>query len=477
MTTADILIDSPPVMAPSEVSEIWLGHLMSLLIPLTTLAFVWTGPHARYVALLFIAPLALYHWIDTRPRHERRQPAETLPAWPFELLVFALVAIHCLILLGLVRLFAVQSFFSLDTLLVLVLVGGNSGFSIITAHELIHRPEPLRRLLGRLLLCTVLYEHFYTEHLRGHHVRVGTPEDPATARFGETYRSFWRRTVPGQFRSAWRLETARLGDEQMSLFDRRQLGNRVLHGLLFGWGLAFAVLYSFGPVAFGVYLIQALAAVRLLEAVNYFEHWGLERQGSRVRPQDSWDTHSWFTYYGLVGLSRHADHHAQPTRPYQQLRVREEAPLLPVGYVALVDMVIVRNGEFIELATEELRARNLGPFRDGSESSAELGAGLGAEPDASSIIERLASVFPVRFRWWAMGLLALLVVSLGGALEAGGGWFGVLVRNLSIAAMIAGVLLVRASIDARVQNGWISWGCGLVLLFIVGVFSLPWIGA
>ena len=196
MTTAEILIESRPDMAPSEVSEIWLGHLMSLLIPGATLAFVWTGPHPWYVALLFVAPLAVYHWIDTRPRYERRQPVETLPSWPFELLVFALVAIHGLILLGLFRLFSVQSFFSMDTVLVLVLVGGNSGFSIITAHELIHRPGLLRRTLGRLLLSTVLYEHFYTEHLRGHHVRVGTPEDPATAHFGETYRSFWRRTVP-----------------------------------------------------------------------------------------------------------------------------------------------------------------------------------------------------------------------------------------------------------------------------------------
>jgi hypothetical protein len=144
-----------------------------------------------------------------------------------------------------------------------------------------------------------------------------------------------------------------------------------------------------------------------------------------------------------------------------------------VGYVALVDMVIVRNEEFIELATQELRARNLGPFRDGSESP----TGPEEEADVRSIIERVASVFPARFRWWAMGLLALLFVSLGGALEGGGHWFDVLIRNVSIAALIAGVLLVRTRIDARVQNGWISWGCGLVLLFLVGVISLPWIGA
>ena len=353
-------------MAPSEVSEIWLGHLMSFLIPVSALAYVWTGPHSWYVAPLFIAPFAIFHWLDCRPRYERRQPAETLPAWPFDLLVYALAAIHFAILVGLVVLFSQQQVFSVDMAMIFVIVGGNSGFSIITAHELIHRKNGGEQLLGRLLLCTVMYEHFYTEHLRGHHARVGTPEDPATARFGERYNPFFRRTVPAQFKSAWRIEAKRLGDEEMSLFDVRMLGNRVLHGLVAEWAIAFSVWWFFGPVAFVAYLLQAFMAVRLLEAVNYFEHWGLERTGRRVRPVDSWDTHSWFTYYGLIGLSRHADHHAYPSRPYQQLRVWEEAPTLPIGYVGLVDLVLARNEDFVEMATSELKAREMGaPSRTG----------------------------------------------------------------------------------------------------------------
>ena len=47
----------------------------------------------------------------------------------------------------------------------------------VTGHELIHRRSPAQRWLGRVLLASVLYEHFYTEHLRGHHVRVGTAAD------------------------------------------------------------------------------------------------------------------------------------------------------------------------------------------------------------------------------------------------------------------------------------------------------------
>jgi len=210
----------------------------------------------------------------------------------------------------------------------------------------------------------VMYEHFYTEHVRGHHVRVGTPADPATARFGETFARFYLRTVPAQFRSAWRLETKRLGDEDMGLLDPRLLRSRVVHGLVAEWALAFAILAVAGSAAFVVFLLQALFASRALEVVNYFEHWGLLRASSRVRPVDSWDTHSRFTYYALTGLTRHADHHAHAARPYQQLRVHEDAPVLPRGYIALFPLVLARNRKFRRLMTEELRRRRLGPFGD-----------------------------------------------------------------------------------------------------------------
>ncbi|MDE0884620.1 MAG: alkane 1-monooxygenase [Myxococcota bacterium] len=474
MASADCLLEDVPEMAPSEISEIWLGHLMSFLIPLNTLAFVWTGPHRWYVALLFITPLAAYHWMDVQPYHERREPVETLPSWPFNMIVYLLAIVHFAVLVGLVRLFSLQSFFSFDMLMVFLLVGGSSGFSIITAHELIHRSDTFSRLLGRLMLSTVLYEHFYTEHLRGHHVRVGTSEDPATARFGESYREFWRRTVPGQFSSAWRLEVDRLAGGKARSFPGRLVENRVIQGVCVGWAGAVGVLYFFGPVAFFAYLLQALVAVRFLEAVNYFEHWGLERKGRRVQPADSWDTHSWFTYYGLIGLSRHADHHAQPTRPYEQLRVRDEAPILPMGYVGMVDLVLARNDEFIALATEELRARQLGPFAPGRES----------EPEEETVREtswlerRWGSLDP---RLTGLLLMAALVLafSFGGSLEAGGlaDWPLALARNFSILGIIAASLVVQSRVEGKVQNGWISWGCAFGLLFLMGLLSQPWLVA
>jgi alkane 1-monooxygenase len=81
-----------------------------------------------------------------------------------------------------------------------------------------------------------------------------------------------------------------------------------------------------------------------------------------VLPNNSWDTHSWFTYYALTGLSRHADHHAFASRPYQQLRVWDESPVLPRGYLAMFPLVLAQNRRFQRLMTEELRKKKLGPF-------------------------------------------------------------------------------------------------------------------
>ena len=229
-----------------------------------------------------------------------------------------------------------------------------------------HRPatiDPPRQahlhLIGRVQ-CSVLYEHFSTEHLRGHHVRVGTAEDAATAHFGESATRFLLRTVPAQFRSAWWLECTRLGDPAMRWWDRRMLRHRVVHGLVLEWTVAAAIRVALGPGAFAAYLVQAAVAVRLLEAVNYFEHWGLTRRNRRITTMDSWDTASRFTLYTLVGLSRHADHHAGR-------RARTSSPLLrgePGCHMVLRHRGLPprARGRFRQVMTAELQRCRLGPF-------------------------------------------------------------------------------------------------------------------
>jgi alkane 1-monooxygenase len=355
--------DSPvPV---GQVARHWSAHLLSFAAPVIGLSFVASGPHRWWVALLFLVPGAIFEYLDVHSPDEVRQPPEPMPTWPFDGMLYLLFTMQVATIVLAAHLIAQVGLFSIDTLVLLAVVPGSSAFGIITAHELIHRREKHFQLMGRIMMGLVLYEHFYTEHVRGHHARVGTAEDPATARYGERFWPFFRRTVPGQLRSAWRIETLRLGDVDMAVFDPRILRSRVLHGLVAEWAFAFLILGLFGGAAFLIHLIQAVGAFTGLEVVNYFEHWGLARTGRRVRPVDSWDTSNRFTLFGLVGLSRHADHHANATRPFQYLRHHEESPKLPRGYPGMVRLVLADNRKFQRQMTEELERRGLGPFRVG----------------------------------------------------------------------------------------------------------------
>lgn len=70
-------------------------------------------------------------------------------------------------------------------------IGCIGGIGINTAHELGHKKESHERWLSKIALARSWYGHFYIEHNRGHHVRVATPEDPASSRVGESFYRFW----------------------------------------------------------------------------------------------------------------------------------------------------------------------------------------------------------------------------------------------------------------------------------------------
>jgi alkane 1-monooxygenase len=359
-----------PVLSPARG---FVLHLWAFVLPLLTTAYLVTGPHEWRVALLWTLPIWVLVFADWKAPLDLRQPDERTPHWPFDVQVMLLVAIQIAnhILLG-----VMASKLSLSSnaqiaktaanFVAMHLVSGiTAGYSgIVVAHELVHRRNRVHYFLGRLLLMFVCYEQFATEHVRGHHPRIGTRADPATARYGETFREFIWRTIPQQFRSAWHLECKRLGDEHMRLFDPRMIRHRVLQGVLAEIAITVGYYVFFGPIAMVFFLFQARMAIMLLEVVNYIEHWGLTRVGKTVTALDSWDTDSWFTLYTLVGLSRHSDHHARASRPYQMLRHFAESPKMPSGYYGTIVLALLRNSYYQEVATAELKSKKLGPFRE-----------------------------------------------------------------------------------------------------------------
>jgi alkane 1-monooxygenase len=218
-------------------------------------------------------------------------------------------------------------------------LGMVAGIGINTAHELGHKKEEHERWFARIALAQTFYGHFYIEHNRGHHVRVATPEDPASSRLGETVWEFMPRTVWGSLKSAWSLESkrfARLGKSPLSL------RNDVINAWAFSVVLWGALAFAFGPEILPYLVLQAVLGIWLLESVNYLEHYGMKRRKlesgryERVNPSHSWNSNNIGTNVLLYHLQRHSDHHANPTRRYQALRDFKEAPVLPTGYAGMI---------------------------------------------------------------------------------------------------------------------------------------------
>ena len=223
-------------------------------------------------------------------------------------------------------------------------VGMVSGIAINTAHELGHKRASLERWLSKVALAESGYGHFFIEHNRGHHVRVATPEDPASSRLGESFWAFLPRTVAGSLRSSWELEVERL--ERMGA-GPWTIRNDFLNAWAMTVVLFAALAVGFGPVVLPYLVLQAVIGFSLLEIVNYLEHYGLLRQCrddgryELTRPEHSWNSNNVASNVLLFHLQRHSDHHANPLRRYQALRHFDEAPQLPTGYAGMIFLATV----------------------------------------------------------------------------------------------------------------------------------------
>jgi alkane 1-monooxygenase len=219
-----------------------------------------------------------------------------------------------------------------------------SGGGINSAHELMHRKWSVDKALAEVLMATASYTHFCIEHVHGHHKHVGTPLDPATARLGESVYAFLPRTVVGGLRSAIRIESERNQRREIPWFSWR---NRLSRYLILWVASYVAVGAVFGWAALGFYALQAVGAIGFLEVINYVEHYGLMRAETapgrfeKVQPKHSWNANHRVSNWWLFNLQRHADHHANASRPFYTLRAIEAGAQLPFSYPTMILVALI----------------------------------------------------------------------------------------------------------------------------------------
>ncbi|GAA0937885.1 alkane 1-monooxygenase [Actinocorallia libanotica] len=340
---------APPYDWVDEKKYLWL---LGLILPAAPFLSWGLVEATGWGVFWFLGPVLfgeLVPFLDRRIGKDAGNPPESVLAWLerqryYRWCVYAYLPLHYGGLVLACWMWSrgdVAGWEKIGLVMTLGLVGTTG---INAAHELGHKKESVERWLSKIALAPTGYGHFYIEHNRGHHVRVATPEDPASARLGESFYRFWPRAVRGSLTSAWRLEKARLARSGHGPWTWR---NDVLNAWAMSIVLFGALIAVFGAGVIPWLLLQAVIGFSGLEVVNYIEHYGLLRQKTangryeRCSPRHSWNSDDIASNILLFHLQRHSDHHANPTRRYQALRHFDEAPELPGGYATMVRIAYI----------------------------------------------------------------------------------------------------------------------------------------
>ncbi|MGI9238903.1 MAG: alkane 1-monooxygenase [Woeseiaceae bacterium] len=323
----------------------WLW-LLSVAYPLQPFIAVWlhysTGNELWFLLPLFsnyvIAPLL--DWVIGEDKNN--PPEEVVMQLDqdryYRRLTYIVVPLHFVTLLGTAWYALTQPLSWWAFALLAIIAGMTAGLAINTAHELGHKNSKFEKSLAKVALAVAGYGHFSVEHNRGHHKDVSTPEDPASARMGESIYKFASREIPGAFRRAWRVEGERLKLRDKSVWHR---SNPILQSYAITAAITLFLLVMFGWMALAFLLLHNLFAYWQLTSANYIEHYGLLRDRDargryeRCEPHHSWNSNHILSNLVLFHLERHSDHHAHPLRRYQSLRHFDNLPSLPNGYFGM----------------------------------------------------------------------------------------------------------------------------------------------
>lgn len=200
------------------------------------------------------------------------------------------------------------------------------------AHELIHKPARMPRLLGMWVYISLLFGHHTSAHTKVHHVWVATDKDPNSARDGESFYRFWPRAWVGSFRAGLAAETA-----MRARANGRSKGLHPYVVYVAGGALCLVLATLLAGLA-GVIAYVALASYSTMQLLlsDYVQHYGLRRatkaNGKPVPlgPEHSWNAPQLYTSALMLNAPRHSDHHITPTRDYPALRLeRGTMPILP----------------------------------------------------------------------------------------------------------------------------------------------------
>ncbi len=206
------------------------------------------------------------------------------------------------------------------------------------AHELMHRRHWFPRWTSRILGIFYLDPNRDIGHVMTHHIHLDTPKDADTARRGETIYTFVFRASLGSYLDAIHTEAENLRRYGLSPWNWR---NRTYQQVLMIAVLP-AISWYVGGGAAALVTIGAMAMGKaLVEAFNYFQHYGLVRVGgSEVLKHHAWNHLGAIVRPIGMEITNHINHHLDGYTRYYNLKPEPDAPQMPSLFLCFVTGLI-----------------------------------------------------------------------------------------------------------------------------------------
>lgn len=309
--------------------------LLALLAFNTTGIIAYTGVFVLYV----LVPVVEQFFPPDRYNFDKAEKELAEEDQLYDWVMYLMVPVHLYVFYAFLNAITEPNLALSDTMARIFMMGTVLGVvGINVGHELGHKTKDIvKQFFAQVLLTTAVQNHFVPYHNGGHHKDIGTPADLTSAKKGDNYYFFAIRSQIGGYFKTWRLEDKRLRAQGKNPYLNPMIVYTLLPTLLL-----LGIYYFFGSYVAVCYFIAAVYGIAILEAQNYFAHYGLRRKKlangryERVNACHSWNSDHIVGRVLLFELTRHSDHHHLGAKPYQILNSREESPMLPYGYPAML---------------------------------------------------------------------------------------------------------------------------------------------
>ncbi|OAN80813.1 hypothetical protein A8B78_10585 [Jannaschia sp. EhC01] len=251
-------------------------------------------------------------------------------------LVYLIVALQAVLIVT--SLMAATSAHSwLGVVGVILTLGQLLGLGAVdVGHELAHSRNRLDVEIGRAVIAPCLHTSSIIDHVYRHHAAVCTADDAVSAKRGEPFVAYFRRSVVSQNLWAWEFAAKRMRHLGKSVWS---LSNAALRGHILEVAYLLFAALVFGWVGLLVAVVAALIAMRAIESISYIAHYGLIRvPGTPCCSRHSWNSRRTISSGYMLNMTSHSHHHTTPSLPYWDLRVKDDMPILPLspGIMSLI---------------------------------------------------------------------------------------------------------------------------------------------